>query len=78
MYLKKCFYRFTVRFVFASKIEEDLFEGSLGDGVVLDPGDLLFYLLHDAEKQMPGCGGVRNVEVNVVKMLVCHDTFVES
>ena len=60
-------------FVLASKAKEYLFESCLGYGIVLDPVHLPFDCLHDAEQRMPRGGGIRNVEVDVVKMLISHN-----
>ena len=64
-------------FVLASKAKEYLFESCLVYWIVLDPVHLPFDRLHDAEQRMPRGGGIRNVEVDVVKMLISHNAALE-
>ena len=64
-------------FVLASKAKEYLFESCLVYGIVLDPVHLPLDCLHDAEQRMPRGGGIRNVEVDVVKMLISHNAALE-
>ena len=67
-----------MRFIIASKAQEYLLESGLCDGVVLDPVYLRLDPLHHAEQGAPGGGGVRDVEVDVVQVLVSHNAALES
>ena len=59
------------------EVEEYLLQCCLSDGVILDDRELRLGRLHGGEETGPGRGGVADVEVDVVKVLVRHQAGVK-